>query len=71
MVASEIIGTSMGIGFASAIDPQNGHSTPALGQFFSVLLTLLTIFDAFILVLTYLEFRRMREARSEVLAGGP
>ena len=41
MVASEVIGTSMGIGFASAIDPQHGTSTPALGQFFSVLLTLL------------------------------
>ena len=41
MIASEIIGTSMGIGFASAIDPQNGRSSPALGQFLSVLLTLL------------------------------
>lgn len=41
LVASELIGTSMGLNFASAIDPQNGHSTPALGQFFSILLTLL------------------------------
>ncbi|MBN8816424.1 MAG: flagellar biosynthetic protein FliR [Sphingomonas sp.] len=41
MIASEVIGTSMGIGFASAIDPQNGRSTPALGQFLSVLMTLL------------------------------
>jgi flagellar biosynthetic protein FliR len=41
MIASEIIGTSMGIGFASSIDPQNGRSTPALGQFFSMMLTLL------------------------------
>ena len=41
MVASELIGTSMGIGFASAIDPQNGRSSPALGQFFSMMLTLL------------------------------
>lgn len=41
MIASELIGTSMGIGFASAIDPQNGKSTPALGQFFSMMLTLL------------------------------
>jgi flagellar biosynthesis protein FliR len=41
LVASEVIGTSMGIGFASAVDPQNGHASPALGQFFSVLLTLL------------------------------
>lgn len=41
MIASEVIGTSMGIGFATAIDPQNGRSTPALGQFFSMMLTLL------------------------------
>ena len=41
MIASELIGTSMGIGFASAIDPQNGRSTPALGNFFSMMLTLL------------------------------
>ncbi|MBI0475923.1 flagellar biosynthetic protein FliR [Sphingomonas sp. MA1305] len=41
MVASELIGGSMGLGFANTIDPQNGHSTPALGQFFSVMLTLL------------------------------
>ena len=41
MIASEVIGTSMGIGFASAIDPQNGRSTPALGNFLSVLMTLL------------------------------
>ncbi|WP_375396763.1 flagellar biosynthetic protein FliR [uncultured Sphingomonas sp.] len=41
MIASEVIGTSMGIGFASAIDPQNGRSTPALGQFLAILMTLL------------------------------
>ncbi len=41
MVASEIIGGSMGIGFASSIDPQNGRSSPALGQFFTIMLTLL------------------------------
>jgi len=41
MVASEMIGMGMGLGFASAVDPQNGHATPALGQFLSILLTLL------------------------------
>jgi len=41
MLASEVIGTSMGIGFANAIDPQNGVSSPALGNFFSMMLTLL------------------------------
>ena len=33
MVASEVIGMSMGLGFANAVDPNSGHSTPALGQF--------------------------------------
>ncbi len=41
LVASELIGTSMGIGFAQAVDPLNGASSPALGQFLSILLTLL------------------------------
>jgi len=41
LLAGELIGNSMGIGFASAIDPQNGRSSPALGQFLMVLLTLL------------------------------
>ena len=41
LVASEIIGGSMGLSFASAIDPTNGRSTQSLGQFFSVMLTLL------------------------------
>lgn len=40
VLASEVIGTSMGIGFVATIDPQNGHSTPALGQFFTMMLTL-------------------------------
>lgn len=41
LIAGELIGNSMGIGFASAIDPQNGHSSTALGQFMMTLLTLL------------------------------
>jgi flagellar biosynthetic protein FliR len=41
MVASEVIGMSMGLGFANAVDPNSGHSTPALGQFLTLLLTLL------------------------------
>ena len=41
LVASELIGTSMGIGFATTIDPLNGHSSPAIGQFLQVMLTLL------------------------------
>lgn len=41
LIAGELIGNSMGIGFASAIDPQNGRSSTALGQFMMTLLTLL------------------------------
>ncbi len=41
LIASEVIGGAMGIGFANSIDPQNGRSSPALGQFFSIMLTLL------------------------------
>ncbi|WP_174279816.1 flagellar biosynthetic protein FliR [Sphingomonas bacterium] len=41
LVASEVIGGAMGLSFATTIDPLNGRSTPALGQFFSLMLTLL------------------------------
>ena len=41
LIASEVIGMSMGLGFANAVDPNSGVSTPALGQFLSLLLTLL------------------------------
>ncbi|GAA4768558.1 flagellar biosynthetic protein FliR [Stakelama sediminis] len=41
MVASEAIGITMGLGFATMMDPQRGASTPALGNFLSILLTLL------------------------------
>ena len=41
LIASEVIGTSMGLSFATALNPQTGQSTPALGQFLTILLTLL------------------------------
>lgn len=41
MVASEVIGMSMGLGFANAVDPNSGAASPALGQFLTLLLTLL------------------------------
>jgi flagellar biosynthesis protein FliR len=41
VIASEVIGGSMGLGFATMMDPQRGASTPALGNFLSILLTLL------------------------------
>ena len=41
LIASEALGNTMGIGFATTIDPQRGASTPALGQFLSIVMTLL------------------------------
>ena len=41
LVASEVIGGSMGLSMASTIDPVAGRPTPALGSFLSILLTLL------------------------------
>ena len=41
LIASEVIGMGMGLGFANAVDPTSGHPTPAVGQFLSMLLTLL------------------------------
>lgn len=41
LIAGELIGGSMGLGFANMIDPNSGRSTPAIGQFLSILLTLL------------------------------
>lgn len=41
LIAGEVIGGSMGIGFANMVDPNTGRSSPAIGQFLSILLTLL------------------------------
>ena len=41
LVASEALGNTMGLGFATTIDPQRGASTPAIGQFLTILMTLL------------------------------
>ncbi|TPG21132.1 flagellar biosynthetic protein FliR [Sphingomonas koreensis] len=41
LIAGEVIGNSMGLGFASMNDPQTGQSSQAVGQFMSILLTLL------------------------------
>ena len=40
VIAAEIIGGAMGMGMAHAVDPINGTSSPALGQYFAVVLTL-------------------------------
>jgi flagellar biosynthetic protein FliR len=41
MMAGEVIGNSMGLGFAQMVDPQSGAASPALGQFLSILGTFL------------------------------
>ena len=39
-LAAEVIGGTMGMGLASAVDPHSGTSSPALGQYYAVVLTL-------------------------------
>lgn len=39
-IAAEVIGGSMGMALASTVDPQSGSHSPALGQYFAVVLTL-------------------------------
>jgi flagellar biosynthesis protein FliR len=41
LLAGEVIGNAMGLGFASMMDPQSGAPTQALGQFLSILGTFL------------------------------
>jgi flagellar biosynthetic protein FliR len=41
MIAGEAIAMSMGLGFASMVDPTNGVSVPVISQFFVILGTLL------------------------------
>ncbi|MEP2988251.1 MAG: flagellar biosynthetic protein FliR [Parasphingorhabdus sp.] len=43
MIAGETISNAMGLGFASMSDPQTGQSTPVIGQFLSILATLLLL----------------------------
>jgi flagellar biosynthetic protein FliR len=41
MLAGEVIGNAMGLGFAGMVDPNSGASSPAIGQFLSILATFL------------------------------
>lgn len=41
VVAGQILAVQMGLGFASMVDPTNGVSVPVIGQFFTMLVTLL------------------------------
>jgi len=42
-VAGETLSNAMGLGFASLNDPQSGASTPVIGQFLSIVATLLLL----------------------------
>jgi flagellar biosynthesis protein FliR len=41
VLAGEVISNAMGIGFAAMADPTNGRMSPAIGQYLSILATLL------------------------------
>ncbi|UVE16362.1 flagellar biosynthetic protein FliR [Pseudomonas sp. LS44] len=41
VIAGQILATQMGLGFASMVDPTNGVSVAVIGQFFTMLVTLL------------------------------
>ena len=40
VIAAEVISGAMGMGMATAVDPNSGAQSPALGQYFTVVLTL-------------------------------
>lgn len=40
VIAAEVIGGAMGMSMATAVDPHSGAQSPALGQYFTVVLTL-------------------------------
>lgn len=41
VIAGEVIGNAMGLGFAAMMDPSSGQQNPVLGQFLSIVATLL------------------------------
>ena len=41
LLAGEYLANSIGLGFASMVDPQGGHSSPVVGQFLMILMTLI------------------------------
>lgn len=40
-IAAELIGGAMGMGIATAVDPNSGATSPALGQYFTVVMALI------------------------------
>ena len=52
VIGAQVVAMQSGLGFASLVDPSNGNSVPALGQFFLMLTTLLFIsFDGHLLMI--------------------
>ena len=41
LLAGEYLANSIGLGFASMVDPQGGHSSPVVSQFLMILMTLI------------------------------
>lgn len=41
VIAAEVIGGGMGMSMATAVDPNSGTQSPALGQYFTIVLTLI------------------------------
>lgn len=57
LLAGETVANAMGLGFSAMVDPQSGQSSPALGQFLSILGTFLFLSIGGHLVLAGLVFQ--------------
>ncbi|TVS18560.1 MAG: flagellar biosynthetic protein FliR [Gammaproteobacteria bacterium] len=72
-MAGEIVALSMGLAFASMVDPERGVSVPLVGQYFVIFATLLFLtFDGHLALLTLLfeSFQLLPPAASGLPAGG-
>jgi flagellar biosynthetic protein FliR len=55
ILAGQILAMQTGLGFASVVDPANGQSVPAVGQFYLILATLLFwVFDGHLIMIQML-----------------
>ncbi|ATC98203.1 flagellar biosynthetic protein FliR [Pseudoalteromonas spongiae] len=55
ILAGQILAMQTGLGFASIVDPANGQSVPAVGQFYLILATLLFwVFDGHLMMIQML-----------------
>ncbi len=72
-MAGEIVALSMGLAFASMVDPERGVSVPLVGQYFVIFATLLFLtFDGHLALLTLLveSFQLLPPAATGLPAGG-